>query len=104
MKIKPLFLTLVLILCPLAVQAQAPTPAPTAVTTKSPSKSQKSTTAVVNINQATLVQLQTVKGIGAKTAQKIIAGRPYKTADELVTKNVLSAKAFAKIKTQLALN
>jgi DNA uptake protein ComE-like DNA-binding protein len=104
MKIKPFFLTLALILCPLAVQAQTSTPAPTAATTKSPPKSQKSTTVTVNINQATLLQLQTVKGIGAKTAQKIIAGRPYKTPDQLVTKNVLSAKAFAKIKTQLTLN
>jgi DNA uptake protein ComE-like DNA-binding protein len=70
--------------------------------TKSPSKSKKSTTAVVNINTDAEAALQQVKGIGDATAKKIIAGRPYTTVDDLVTKKVMTANQLAKFKTQLS--
>jgi predicted DNA-binding helix-hairpin-helix protein len=47
--------------------------------------------ALVDINSATQQELEAVKGVGAATAKKIIAGRPYKSLDEL-TKAGLSAK------------
>jgi DNA uptake protein ComE-like DNA-binding protein len=70
--------------------------------TKSPSKSAKSTTVVVNINTDASDALQQVKGIGDTTAKKIIAGRPYTTLDDLVTKKVITANQLAKFKTQLS--
>jgi len=87
-------------------QAATTTPAPTQ--TKPPTKtletkSKKSTTAQVNINSSTEKELQQVKGIGAKTAKKIVAGRPYKSLDELTTKKVMSAKELETLKAQLAL-
>jgi competence protein ComEA len=69
---------------------------------KSPSKSKKSTTAVVNINTDAEAALQQVKGIGDATAKKIIAGRPYTTVDDLVTKKVMSTSQLAKLKPQLS--
>jgi len=58
---------------------------------------QKSLTGLVDINNATQKELEGIKGVGAATAKKIIAGRPYKSVDEL-SKAGLSAKAVDKIK------
>jgi competence protein ComEA len=52
---------------------------------------------LVDINSASQKDLEAVKGIGPATAKKIIAGRPYKSVDEL-SKAGLSAKAIEKIK------
>ena len=56
--------------------------------------------ALVDINTATQQELEAVKGVGAATAKKIIAGRPYKSLDEL-TKAGLSAKKIAPLKPYL---
>ncbi|WP_218082646.1 ComEA family DNA-binding protein [Anthocerotibacter panamensis] len=101
-----LTLPLVILLSCAPVPAQSTIPAPvpaTAPLTKSPKKLPKSTTVVVNVNTATLAELQQVKGIGAATANKIVAGRPYKSLDELTSKNALSAKQFEKFKAQLSI-
>ena len=55
---------------------------------------------LVDINTATQQELEAVKGVGAATAKKIIAGRPYKSLDEL-TKAGLSAKKIAPLKPYL---
>jgi competence protein ComEA len=44
---------------------------------------QKSLVVLVDINNATQKELEGIKGVGAATAKKIIAGRPYKSVDEL---------------------
>jgi len=58
---------------------------------------QKSIAGLVDINNATQKELEGIKGVGAATAKKIIAGRPYKSVDEL-SKAGLSAKAVDSIK------
>ncbi len=63
----------------------------------------KPATAPVSINTATVAQLDTLPGIGAVRSGKIIAARPYKSLDELVTKKAISAKEFDRIKDKLAL-
>jgi len=55
----------------------------------------------VDINNASTDELEAVKGIGPATAKKIIAGRPYKSPDELVAKKAMSQKAYDKVKDQL---
>jgi competence protein ComEA len=53
---------------------------------------------LVDINTATQKELEEVKGVGAATAKKIIAGRPYNSVDEL-TKAGLSAKKIEALKS-----
>lgn len=52
----------------------------------------------ININTASTVELESLPGIGPVTAGKIIAGRPYSSVDELLTKKVVGQKTFEKIK------
>jgi len=63
----------------------------------------KSTSIVVDINKATAAELQQIKGIGKSTAAKIVAGRPYTTLEDLITKKVFSQKQLDKYKAQLTL-
>src|SRR5688500_847076 len=39
---------------------------------------------VVNVNNATQAQIETVPGIGPSLATLIVAGRPYRSVDELL--------------------
>jgi competence protein ComEA len=58
---------------------------------------------LVHINFASQSELEALPGVGPVTAQKIIAGRPYQTLDELVSKKAVGQSLFEKIKPQLAL-
>jgi competence protein ComEA len=57
----------------------------------------------ISINYSQLNELDTLEGIGEKRAQDIIAGRPYQSIDELVSKKILSTNQFEKIKNQISL-
>ena len=52
----------------------------------------------ININNASMSELDTLPGIGKVTAQKIIQNRPYQSIDELLTKKVVGKSVFEKIK------
>ena len=55
----------------------------------------------VNVNSASRVKLQTLPGVDEKTADRIIAGRPYHTRDEVGTKGVVSPDEFNAIKDKI---
>lgn len=58
---------------------------------------------LVNINEASLSELDTLPGIGPVTAQKIIDNRPYQSLDDLKNKKVVSQSVFEKIKDKITL-
>lgn len=54
---------------------------------------------LININTATAAELE---GLSKDHAKAIVAGRPYKAVDELMTKKVLPQAAFDAIKTKVS--
>ncbi len=52
---------------------------------------------LIDLNSASEKELESIKGVGPATAKKIVAGRPYKSVDEL-SKSGLSAKQVEAIK------
>ena len=59
------------------------------------------TAGLVNINTGSQSQLEELPGIGPKTADKIIAGRPYQSVDELLSKKIVGSKVFNQIKDKI---
>ena len=55
----------------------------------------------IDINTASAEELQKLKGIGDAYSKKIIANRPYKGKDELVSKNVIPEATYNGIKGQI---
>jgi competence protein ComEA len=63
-------------------------------------------TGVVNLNEATVAQLDVLPGVGAKAAQRIVAWRQkraFKRTEELVRVKGFGKKQFLKLKPHLTL-
>ena len=58
----------------------------------------------INVNRASKAQLLTLPGIDEESANRIVAGRPYHTKDELNTKGIVSPEEFQKIQGQISVN
>lgn len=56
---------------------------------------------LININSASLEELESLSGVGLITAQKIIGGRPYQKIDELILKKILGKSVFERIKDRI---
>ncbi len=65
---------------------------------KTPGKIASAMTPKIDINSASKDDLMKLKGVGDATADKIIAGRPYKMKSELSTKKIVNRATYAKIR------
>jgi competence protein ComEA len=59
---------------------------------------------LINLNSATIEELDQLPGIGQVTANKIIVNRPYSTIDELLVKKTVNKSVFEKIKGLISIN
>ena len=68
-------------------------------------ESRKTSSAVVNINSATVTELETLPGIGARTAQRILEYRQknggFKKIEELMNVQGVGEKNFEKLQPYL---
>lgn len=77
---------------------------PTVPVASSPSLVQGSAIRKVDINTASLSDLDRLPRIGPVTAQKIIGGRPYQRIEDLVIKKAVTRTVFEQIKGQIVVN
>ena len=88
-----------------AVMAAQPAAAAMQAKATAPARSGGAATTVVNINTASAAELESLPGIGAKTAARIIEYRqkngPFKKIEELMNVRGLGEKNFLKLKAQL---
>ncbi len=59
------------------------------------------TSVLININTASLKDLESLSGIGPVYAQSIIEHRPYSSVEELLSKEALKVHVYEKIKDKV---
>jgi competence protein ComEA len=78
---------------------------PTAAQAITPASPAIKPAAIVNLNTATLLELEALPGVGAKTAARIVDYRqkkgPFKKIEELMNVQGIGEKSFLKLKPQI---
>jgi DNA uptake protein ComE-like DNA-binding protein len=81
-----------------AAKPQVTAPAPTAPAATTPARPAAT---LIDINSASLTELQTLKGIGAARAEAIVKGRPFKGKDDLLAKKIVPENVYNDIKDSI---
>jgi competence protein ComEA len=84
-----------------AAQGAAAKPKPAKPGAGKPPAADSAKAAVIDINSASMEELQSIPGIGPVHAKGIVAGRPYRAKNELVQKKVVSEALYNKIKDRI---
>ena len=56
----------------------------------------------ININTASVSELDRLWGVGPATAEKIIGGRPYSSVEELLSKKAVKSNVYERIKDEVS--
>jgi DNA uptake protein ComE-like DNA-binding protein len=84
-----------------APASQAPAATAPAKPKAAPAATPAANAPLLDINTASLEDLQALKGVGDVRAKAIIAGRPYKGKDELWQKKIVPKGVYKNIKDQI---
>lgn len=71
-------------------------------TVEDSSSLRKGESSLININTASLAELDTLWGVGPVTAQKIIDNRPYAKIEDLLDKKIIKSNVYEAIKDQVS--
>lgn len=69
--------------------------------TKAETKAENKAEDKIDINRASADELRKIDGIGEARSAAIIKGRPYRSKDELVSKNIIPKAVYDKIKERI---
>lgn len=70
-------------------------------TKKGVTKAADKVTGKIDINSASKADLMKLEGVGDVTADKIVAGRPYATKRDLLTRKIVTAGEYDKIRDKI---